>query len=129
MKIIFVVAARPNFIKMAPLFSKVKNNSKVETVIVHTGQHYDNNMSDVFFRQLSIPEPEYNLGIGSCSHSEQTARIMISFEKVLDKEKPDLVIVFGDVNSTLACSLVCSKSGVKLAHVEAGLRSYNWNIL
>lgn len=128
MKIILVVAARPNFVKMAPLFKEIKKFDGVELVVTHTGQHYDQNMSEIFFSQLLIPEPDYNLGVSLSTHSKQIAMVMVAFEKIINKERPDLVIVFGDVNSTLACSLVCSKSGVKLAHVEAGLRSHNWTM-
>jgi len=128
LKIISVVGARPNFMKMAPVhkaLSRLKNDSKtkIEHKICHTGQHYDANMNKVFFEDLELPEPDYYLGVGSGSHAEQTAKIMIEFEKVLLNEKPDLIIVFGDVNSTIACSLVASKLGVKIAHVESGLRS------
>ncbi len=125
-KIISVVGARPNFMKVAPLhraFQKYK--SEVKHLICHTGQHYDHNMSKIFFEDLEMPKPDFYLGIGSGSHSEQTARIMIEFEKVLISEKPDLVIVVGDVNSTIACSLVASKLLIKVAHVEAGLRSFD----
>jgi len=126
MKVISVVGARPNFIKIAPIhkaFQKYRN--KVTHKICHTGQHFDRNMSRVFFDDLQLPEPDFYLGVGGGSHAEQTARIMIEFEKVLEKEKPDLIIVPGDVNSTMACSLVASKMGVKIAHVEAGLRSFD----
>lgn len=126
MKVISVVGARPNFIKIAPIhkaFQKYRN--EVTHKICHTGQHFDRNMSMVFFDDLQLPEPDFYLGVGGGSHAEQTARIMIEFEKVLEKEKPDLIIVPGDVNSTMACSLVASKMGVKIAHVEAGLRSFD----
>ena len=126
MKVISVVGARPNFIKIAPIhkaFQKYRN--KVTHKICHTGQHFDQNMSRVFFENLQLPKPDFYLGVGGGSHAEQTARIMIEFEKVLEKEKPDLIIVPGDVNSTMACSLVASKMGVKIAHVEAGLRSFD----
>jgi UDP-N-acetylglucosamine 2-epimerase (non-hydrolysing) len=123
MKILNIVGARPNFMKVAPLhraFSKLPN---VESKIVHTGQHYDAKMSDVFFKQLELPEPHYFLGIGSGTHTEQTARIMLAFEKVVETEKPDLVLVVGDVTSTIACALVATKLHIPIAHVEAGLRS------
>ena len=129
MKIISVVGARPNFMKVAPLHKAFKKyisengSSKIEHLICHTGQHYDEKMSKVFFEDLELPEPDFYLGVGSGSHSEQTAGVMLAFEKVLIKEKPDLVIVVGDVNSTIACSLVAAKMGIKIAHVEAGLRS------
>jgi len=125
MKVVSVVGARPNFMKVAPLhrvFSKMQN---VHHLIVHTGQHYDKNMSKVFFDDLELPEPDVYLGVGSGTHAEQTARIMMEFEKVLLNEKPDLVIVVGDVNSTVACSLTASKLRVPVAHVEAGLRSFD----
>jgi UDP-N-acetylglucosamine 2-epimerase (non-hydrolysing) len=102
-----------------------KRKDRIEYLLVHTGQHYDRNMSDNFFTQLEIPEPDINLGVGGGSHAEQTARIMIEFEKVLLQQKPDLIVVVGDVNSTIACSLVASKLGVRIAHVEAGLRSFD----
>lgn len=125
-KIAVVAGARPNFIKIAQLMCELKmNKDSFETLLVHTGQHYDFDMSEVFFRNLKIPKPDIFLNIGSASHAVQTARIMSAFEKVILKQKPDLVIVLGDVNSTLACSLVASKLGVKVAHVEAGLRSYD----
>lgn len=112
--------------KIAPLIREMnKRRKQVEHLLVHTGQHYDSDMSDNFFRQLQIPEPDINLGVGVGSHAEQTAKIMIEFEKVLLQYKPDVIVVVGDVNSTLACSLVASKTGVKIAHVEAGLRSFD----
>jgi UDP-N-acetylglucosamine 2-epimerase (non-hydrolysing) len=125
-KIITVVGARPNFMKAAPLhkaFKKHKNNFR--HLICHTGQHYDKAMSKVFFEDLELPQPDFYLGIGSGSHAEQTAKIMIKFEKVLLDEKPDLIIVVGDVNSTIACSLTASKLNIKVAHLEAGLRSFD----
>lgn len=128
-KIISVVGARPNFMKVAPLhkaFEQFKSKNyklKIEHLICHTGQHYDEKMSKVFFEDLELPKPDFYLGIGSGSHAEQTAKTMIEFEKILLREKPDLVIVVGDVNSTIACSLVAVKLGIKTAHVEAGLRS------
>ncbi len=130
MKIISVVGARPNFMKVAPIhkaFEKLnkKGEEKIEHLICHTGQHYDENMSKIFFEELELPKPDFYLGVGSGSHAEQTAKIMIEFEKVLLKEKPDLIIVVGDVNSTAACSVVAVKMGIKIAHVEAGLRSYD----
>ncbi len=125
-KIVLVAGARPNFIKIAPLVKEFKNYRKHFRVrIVHTGQHYDFEMSDVFFQELKIPKPDIYLNVGSASHAVQIAKIMIAFEKVLLDEKPDLIIVVGDVNSTLACSLVAAKLGVKIAHVEAGLRSFD----
>ncbi|NOS84289.1 MAG: UDP-N-acetylglucosamine 2-epimerase (non-hydrolyzing), partial [Ignavibacteria bacterium] len=130
-KIISVVGARPNFMKLAPIELELGQHKNLFThLIVHTGQHYDHRLSKVFFKDLNLPEPDIFLGAGSGSHAEQTARIMVEFEKVVIKEKPDLVIVFGDVNSTIACALVCSKvhingTAIPLAHVEAGLRSFD----
>ena len=123
MKILNIVGARPNFMKIAPLMEQYKHHSSIEPVLVHTGQHYDEKMSDLFFRQLGIPEPDINLEIGSGSHAVQTAEIMKAFEPVVLEHKPDAVLVVGDVNSTIACGLVAVKLGVKLIHVEAGLRS------
>ena len=131
MKIISVVGARPNFMKVAPIVRafeqlKIQNSKfKIEHLICHTGQHYDEKMSKVFFEELELPKPDFYLGVGGGSHAEQTAKIMIEFEKVLIEEKPDLVIVVGDVNSTIACSLTAVKLGIKVAHVEAGLRSFD----
>lgn len=123
-KIISVVGARPNFMKVAPIHKAFqKYPDKVQHLICHTGQHYDEKMSKVFFDDLELPRPHFYLGIGSGSHAEQTGRIMIEFEKVLLAEKPDLVIVVGDVNSTIACTLTASKLHIKTAHVESGLRS------
>ena len=126
MKIITIAGARPNFIKIAPLcraFSKRKD--RFEHLICHTGQHFDRNMSKIFFEQLEMPEPDFNLGVGGGTHAGQTARIMIEFEKIMDQQKPDLILVPGDVNSTRACSVVASKLGTKIGHVEAGLRSFD----
>jgi len=126
LKIISVVGARPNFIKIAPVHKIFqKHSKKVNHLICHTGQHFDLNMSKVFFEDLEIPKPDFYLGVSEGSHAEQTARIMIEFEKTINAEKPDLIIVYGDVNSTLACSLVASKLGIKIAHVESGLRSFD----
>lgn len=125
-KIISVVGARPNYMKVAPIHRAFqKYSDKVQHLICHTGQHYDVNMSKIFFEELELPQPDFYLGVGSGSHAEQTAKVMIEFEKVLLQEKPDLVIVVGDVNSTIACSLVAVKLGIKVAHVEAGLRSFD----
>ncbi len=125
MKFISVVGARPNFMKVAPLHRAFSKMHSINHMIVHTGQHYDENMSKVFFDDLELPKPDVYLGIGSGSHAEQTAKVMVEFEKVLKKEEPDLVIVVGDVNSTVACSLTAAKLLVPVAHVEAGLRSFD----
>jgi UDP-N-acetylglucosamine 2-epimerase (non-hydrolysing) len=122
-KIFLVVGARPNFMKMAPLYFALAATRNLTPIIVHTGQHYDYTMSQAFFEDLELPTPHHFLGTGSGSHAEQTARIMVEFEKVLLGDHADLVIVFGDVNSTLACSLTAKKLLVPVAHVEAGLRS------
>jgi UDP-N-acetylglucosamine 2-epimerase (non-hydrolysing) len=124
-KIINICGARPNFMKIAPLMRAYAAYPDLEPLLVHTGQHYDENMSDLFFRQLQIPEPDVNLGVGSGSHARQTAEIMTRFEPLVQEHRPDWVVVVGDVNSTIACGLVAVKLGVKLAHVEAGLRSFD----
>jgi len=122
--IISVVGARPNFMKVAPLHKAfLRHTDRIRHLIVHTGQHYDEAMSKVFFDDLELPQPDFYLGVGSGTHAEQTARIMVEFEKVLERVKPDLTLVVGDVNSTVACSLVSVKMGIPVAHVEAGLRS------
>ena len=124
LKVINVVGARPNFMKVAPIVAAMKRREREFTpLVVHTGQHYDATMSDAFFRDLDLPQPDVHLGVGSTSHAAQTAAIMERFEPVVLREKPDWVLVVGDVNSTLACALVCVKLGVRVAHVEAGLRS------
>ncbi|HKU23456.1 MAG TPA: UDP-N-acetylglucosamine 2-epimerase (non-hydrolyzing) [Terriglobales bacterium] len=120
-----VVGARPNFMKAAPVMRALAEKPGLRQILVHTGQHYDQNMSDVFFRELEIPEPDYNLAVGSGTHAVQTSQIMMRFEPVVEKARPDLVLVYGDVNSTIAAALVCSKLGVSVAHVEAGLRSFD----
>jgi UDP-N-acetylglucosamine 2-epimerase (non-hydrolysing) len=120
-----VAAARPNFMKVAPLYHALISEPWADPLIVHTGQHYDLNMSDVFFRDLNLPEPQIHLGVGSGSHAEQTGKAMIAFEKLLMADRPDLVVVVGDVNSTAACTLTAAKLGVPVAHLEAGLRSFD----
>ncbi len=123
-KTVLVAGARPNFMKLAPLWHAMKARpAQFDPIIVHTGQHYDRAMSDVFFDDLRLPTPDIALGIGSGTHTQQTARIMLAFEAVLERERPDWVIVFGDVNSTTAAALVAAKELVPVAHVEAGLRS------
>jgi len=124
LKILNIVGARPNFMKIAPIVREMRRReSEFQPLIVHTGQHYDEAMSDSFFVDLGIPKPDFHLEVGSASHAVQTARIMTAFEPIVLAEKPDWVLVVGDVNSTIACALVCAKLGVKVAHVEAGLRS------
>ena len=123
-KISLVAGARPNFMKIAPIIRELqKREDLFEWSLVHTGQHYDREMSDVFFEELGIPKPHYHLDAGGGSHAEQTAKIMVRYEDVCLKDRPDLVMVVGDVNSTLACSIVAKKLNIKVAHVEAGLRS------
>src|ERR687893_1467907 len=124
LKVINVVGARPNFMKVAPIVEAMRRRaSEFAPVVLHTGQHYDERMSDAFFRDLGLPMPDVHLGVGSGSHAQQTAAVMQKFEPVVLEHRPDWVLVVGDVNSTLACALVCSKLGVRVAHVEAGLRS------
>jgi UDP-N-acetylglucosamine 2-epimerase (non-hydrolysing) len=136
LKLLLVAGARPNFMKVAPLIHAIQRYnmpavaggspaSAVEYRLVHTGQHYDEKMSGVFFAELGIPAPDINLGVGSGSHAVQTANLMLKFEPVLEEQKPDWLVVFGDINSTVACTLVASKLGIKVAHVEAGLRSFD----
>lgn len=120
-----VCAARPNFMKIAPLYHALKRESWTHPIIVHTGQHYDYNMSDTFFSDLGLPEPDIHLGVKSVTHAEQAGHVMIAYEKILVDKRPDIVIVVGDVNSTMATTLAASKLGVKVAHLEAGLRSYD----
>src|SRR5215468_232923 len=125
MKVLNVVGARPNFMKIAPIVEEMQQERDLNGVLVHTGQHYGEGMSDVFFRDLGIPVPDVYLNVGSGSHAEQTARIMVEFERVCLDEKPELVLVVGDVNSTMACTLVAAKLQIPVAHVEAGLRSHD----
>ena len=133
LKLMIVAGARPNFMKIGPLMKKIESHysnrkftkETVPVLLVHTGQHYDENMSAVFFQELGIKAPDINLGVGSGSHAVQTAKIMTGFEKICEREKPDWVVVAGDVNSTMACTLVCAKMGIRVAHVEAGLRSFD----
>src|SRR5882757_7620817 len=124
-KIFHVVGARPNFMKVAPVLEALRARENVAQAVIHTGQHYDVNMSDVFFQQLGIPKPDVNLAVGSATHARQTAEIMSRLEPVIIEGKPDFVLVYGDVNSTVAATLVCAKLGVRIGHVEAGLRSFD----
>lgn len=128
LRILHVAGARPNFIKIAPLLSAFRAYPNVEQILVHTGQHYDESLSKVFFDDLSIPRPDIDLEVRSGSHATQTARVMLAFEPVCLDWKPDLVIVVGDVNSTVACALVAAKLSIKIGHVEAGLRSFDWTM-
>ena len=132
MKIDLIAGARPNFMKIASIIDAIhvvqSENKDIEYRLIHTGQHYDKNMSESFFTQLSIPQPHVNLGAGGGSQSEQTAAIMIGYEKLLMEEKIDLCMVVGDVNSTMACSIVAKKLHVPVAHVEAGIRSGDWTM-
>lgn len=133
LKILIIAGARPNFMKVAPIIKAINahnsqcrdGDARLNFSLVHTGQHYDQKMSDIFFEELGIPAPDINLGVGSGSHAVQTASVMTKFEPVCLEQKPDWVVVVGDVNSTMACTLVCSKLGIKVAHVEAGLRSFD----
>ena len=125
--VILVVGARPNFMKIAPIHAELKKRG-IAQILLHTGQHYDDNMSKVFFDDLGMPQPDIYLGIGSGSHATQTAKVMVEFEKVCKEHKPSMVIVVGDVNSTVACSMVCAKEWIPCAHVEAGLRSFDRNM-
>lgn len=129
-----IAGARPNFMKIAPIIRAIKNfNAKhpapvFQYRLIHTGQHYDRNMSESFFEQLGIPEPDINLGAGSGTQASQTAQIMIGYEQALQQWKPDICVVVGDVTSTMACSIVAKKAGIKVAHVEAGIRSGDWTM-
>ena len=118
-----IAAARPNFMKIAPLYHVLTQSDRWDPVVVHTGQHYDFNMSDAFFRDLGLPAPAYNLGVGSGSHAEQTGGVMIAFEKICVESRPDVIVVVGDVNSTAACAMVGTKLWIPVVHLEAGLRS------
>ena len=123
LRVMHIVGARPNFIKAAPVIKSLDTFLDIENIIVHTGQHYDKNMSEQFFIDLEIPKPNINLGIGGGSHAVQTANTMIGCEKTFDKYKPDVVVVYGDVNSSVAAALVASKLNLKVIHIESGLRS------
>ena len=125
MRIVAVVGARPNFMKIAPVMWEVQRRTGVDAYLVHTGQHYDQKMSETFFEQLHIPRPNIDLGVGSGSHAVQTAEVMKRIEPVIAEQKPDVLMVVGDVNSTIAAALTAVKMGVPVAHVEAGLRSYD----
>jgi len=125
MHLLHVVGARPNFMKAAPVWCALSIRSGVKQTLIHTGQHYDNNMSDIFFSQLAMPTPDVNLEVGSGSHAQQTAEVMRRFEPIVQERKPDMVVVYGDVNSTMAAALVCAKLRIPVAHVEAGLRSFD----
>jgi UDP-N-acetylglucosamine 2-epimerase (non-hydrolysing) len=125
MVIHLICAARPNFMKVAPLYHQLRKQDWARPVIVHTGQHYDPNMSDAFFKDLDLPNPDIHLGVGSGTHAEQTGKVMMAYEKVLCDQRPDLVVVVGDVNSTMAVTIAASKLGIKVAHLEAGLRSFD----
>lgn len=125
MKVVFIVGARPNFIKIAPIYDIILDYKNIEPILVHTGQHYDKNMSEIFFEELKIPKPDYHLQVTSSTQIKQTSEIMNKLEDLFSDIKPDVVVVIGDVSSTLAGALVASKLGIKLAHIEAGLRSFN----
>ena len=125
MKIINIVGARPNFIKIAPIMRMMQRSDVIEPILLHTGQHYDIEMSKMFFQELNIPTPDISLEVGSASHAKQVARIMERFDEVCDQQRPDGILVVGDVNSTMACSLVAAKKGIKIIHVEAGIRSFD----
>jgi UDP-N-acetylglucosamine 2-epimerase (non-hydrolysing) len=125
LKVMNICGARPNFMKVAPLMRACQRSGRIAPILVHTGQHYDENMSNLFFHELGMPQPDLNLEVGSGSHARQTAEVMTRFEPVLREHNPDWLVVVGDVNSTIACALVAVKLGVKVAHVEAGLRSFD----
>ncbi|MEJ2504573.1 MAG: UDP-N-acetylglucosamine 2-epimerase (non-hydrolyzing), partial [Gemmatimonadota bacterium] len=128
MKLLHVVGARPNFVKIAPIYKETATRDGLDQVLVHTGQHYDEEMSGVFFEEFGLPRPDVNLAVGSGTHAVQTAEVMTRLEPVLDEEKPDWIVVVGDVNSTMAATLVGVKKGIRVAHVEAGLRSNDWSM-
>ncbi len=128
MKLLHVVGTRPNFVKVASVIRALEKADGVEQVLVHTGQHYDDGLSDAFFHDLDLPRPDVNLGIGSGSHALQTGRVMIALDPVLARVEPDWVVTVGDVNSTVAAALTANKRGLKVAHVEAGLRSHDWSM-
>ncbi len=130
MKLVLVSGARPNYMKIAPIVWEIRKQNRqasrgIQFVLVHTGQHYDRQLFEVFFQELDLPDPDYNLAVGAGSHAVQTGEVMLRFEPVLEKERPDLVVVVGDVNSTLACALTAVKMGIPVGHVEAGLRSFD----
>ncbi len=125
MRIMCIVGARPNMMKIAPLMAEMRLHRDLDPVLVHTGQHYDYSMSQVFFDQLRLPPPDYNLGVGSGKHYTQTAEIMLRFGELVERDRPDMVVVAGDVNSTVACALVAARERIPVAHIEAGLRSFD----
>jgi len=125
MKVLLIAGARPNFMKIAPIYREALKYNHVQCKIVHTGQHYDYEMSEAFFEDLELPKPDFFLSAGSGSHAVQTAKIMVAFEELCQNQSPDMIIVVGDVNSTLACSVVAKKFLIEVAHVEAGLRSFD----
>jgi UDP-N-acetylglucosamine 2-epimerase (non-hydrolysing) len=128
-KIFLVAAARPNFMKVGPIWRALdRRRDRYQPLLVHTGQHYDRNMSDVFFEDLGLPRPDLHLGVGSGSHAEQTAGVMVAFEKACLEHRPDLVLVVGDVNSTMAATITAKKLLIPVGHVEAGLRSRDWEM-
>ena len=125
MRIAHIIGARPNFMKAAPVVRALNQVENVVQVLIHSGQHYDTNMSEVFFQQLELPKPDINLGVGSGSHATQTAQVMIRLEEFFQQNRPNWVLVYGDINSTAAAALVCAKMLIPIGHVEAGLRSFD----